>query len=428
MMRNVAALHAIAWTLPAGAAAFSDPLSYADPAEVGGGGGRWFTGSAADGYSCDVCHEGEPGADLSVSGLPLEGFVPGTSYEVTLAWPATTQHQALIAEFTDENRLGAGAIELPRPDTLREGERCAGEQLGFPSSDVHEFEPGRQLVSVVDCGARFLRFRWTAPVAVAGPVWFNAGFVASNEDATPAGDGVTMVRRPLVPAGTSLGARVVAQQGCSVSLLGRRAAWLGAARAVAGDSAALEKDSACTGMEVRLMADSLDTRSSFLQRAGRGVCLALCLGACVDARPEPPQGDIAFAPGASRRHATTGRGAARPEGPVGSAGSQSMTGPAASGTGGASPPSVPEAGAGAGAPVAGMGGVAGTGVAGTGGAGTAGRGGAGNGSTAGSGGSTAPAGSQRNADDRLHQREPGRPLRAAQRAAPSGSRPARACS
>jgi hypothetical protein len=196
--------------------AFSDPFSYGDTVQNGGGDGRWFTGSPADGFACDACHEGAPGVDLSVNGLPMDGFVPGTSYEVSVLWPPQVQHLALIAEFSDELRQGAGTIVLPRPDVTGELERCSGEQQGFPSSEVHEAEAGRTLVSVVDCGARMLRFLWTAPDQVQGRVWFNLGFVVSDDNAAPDGDGVTLVAAPLSVMGAAAPTRMVAQ-GCSVA-------------------------------------------------------------------------------------------------------------------------------------------------------------------------------------------------------------------
>jgi uncharacterized protein (TIGR03382 family) len=72
------------------------------------------------------------------------------------------------------------------------------------------------LLSLVDCGAKSLRFLWTAPLSAATPVWFDLGFVASNEDATPAGDGVTMVRRPVSRLRSELGPRTIAQ-GCNAA-------------------------------------------------------------------------------------------------------------------------------------------------------------------------------------------------------------------
>jgi MYXO-CTERM domain-containing protein len=200
--------------LPTSASAFSDPQAYADPADVGGGAGRWFTGSSADGYGCNVCHTGNAGEALEVSGLPVEGFVGGKSYEVSVRWPASALHFALIAEFTDEQRRGAGAIALPRPDALKPAELCGAELAGQFAAQLHDAEGGRQLVSVIDCGARILRFQWTPPPSAAGPLAFDVGFVSSNQDAAPSGDGVTLVRRVLPRAGNPLETRIVAQ-GCT---------------------------------------------------------------------------------------------------------------------------------------------------------------------------------------------------------------------
>ena len=221
--------------------AFSDPSAYPDSVDLGGGGGRWFTGSPADGYGCDVCHTGGEPAQLAVQGLPLEGFAPGSSYEVTLAWPPTLKDLALIAEFSDELRLGAGTLALPRPDTLKPGELCSAEEGGGQPSAVHGFEPGlRQLVSIVDCGAQYLRFQWTAPTIVTSRIWFNAGFVSSNADALPGGDGVTMVRQPLTVAGTSLGTRTVTE-GCSVRSPRAGGSWLMAVALALGVGCALRR-------------------------------------------------------------------------------------------------------------------------------------------------------------------------------------------
>jgi hypothetical protein len=203
--------------LPAPARAFSDPQAYADPVDLGGGAGRWFTGSSADGYGCDVCHTGAAGADLTISGLPIAGFVSGRSYEVTVTWPVSVPHLALVAEFSDEQRRGAGTIALPRPEALKPDELCGAELAGELPAQVHDADSGRKLVSVIDCGARKLRFQWTPPPppSAAGPLWFNVGFVSSNQDAAPTGDGVTLVRQPLPAAGQSLPARSIAQ-GCDV--------------------------------------------------------------------------------------------------------------------------------------------------------------------------------------------------------------------
>jgi hypothetical protein len=215
--------------------AYSDPFLYTEPAELGGGAGRWFTGSSADGYGCEVCHIGAPGVDLQIGGVPLDGFVPGSSYEIAIAWPPTVQHLTLIAELADEARNGVGTIALPRGETRLPIELCTGELMGAPASDVHVVEPGRQLLSVIDCGARMVRFQWTAPATSPERVWLHVGFVAADHDATPAGDAVTMVKHALPVAGRKLGTQLVATSGCSVAQPGSRrgavdaGTWLGLA-------------------------------------------------------------------------------------------------------------------------------------------------------------------------------------------------------
>jgi MYXO-CTERM domain-containing protein len=203
--------------------AYSNPEFYGTEVAMGGGGGRWFTGSSADGYGCDVCHTGGTGTDLAIAGLPVDGYTPGGRYQITIRWPAGAQ-LALVAEFTDELAQGVGAIDLPNPMSFQPYELCSIEE-GSGEAPVGLFEAAgnRKLFTVIDCGAQATRFRWTAPATASGPLWFNLGFVSSNEDAGPTGDGVTLVRRSLRAAGAASAPRVVAQSGCSVSPAGSRA-------------------------------------------------------------------------------------------------------------------------------------------------------------------------------------------------------------
>lgn len=161
---------------------------------------------------------------MKVLGLPLEGYKGGEKYEVSLIWPDKIKDLALIAEFTDEMRHGSGNMALPQPLATLETERCGIEAGGFPASALHEGDAGRQFLSVIDCGAKLVRFQWTAPMAGAGTVWFNAGFVASNADGTARGDGVTLVRMPLPPLGRATGVIHIAQ-GCGVLTRRVRGAW-----------------------------------------------------------------------------------------------------------------------------------------------------------------------------------------------------------
>ncbi len=217
--------------LPASARAFSEPRSYYDSASEGGGGGRWFTGSPAEGYGCSACHTGGPPEPLHIEGLPGDGYVPGASYDLRIAWPefaARAQILAqtpgvpgasmgLVAEFVTETGLGAGTIEIAAATAATPGERCtfppdvrasqlysvkSGEPVEEQETrcEANELEE-RCVLAVSDCGAQELRFRWTAPASWQRSIWFSTGFVATEVSSdTPEADAVTERALPLHPA------------------------------------------------------------------------------------------------------------------------------------------------------------------------------------------------------------------------------------
>jgi hypothetical protein len=237
------------------ARAYSSFADYVRPIEEGGGGGRLFSGTPADGYTCDVCHRGAESAKLDVAGLPPQGYVPGMSYEISFRWPATTPHVALMAEFTDATGAPTGVTALAPYATWQAGERCEDAD-GFPAADVcrlgdsesgccRDLDPNRDACSfpgarsvlwVLDCGSRFARVVWTAPSANAGDVWFSTGFVASDVSHDALGDGVTLVRRRLRVSGSLLSVSA-ARSDCHAApgapLRSPVLAWLGIASLVA---------------------------------------------------------------------------------------------------------------------------------------------------------------------------------------------------
>jgi hypothetical protein len=234
------------------ARAFSEPLSYFDDAVNGGGGGRWFTGSPAEGYGCSVCHTGlptQPTWAFLVEGLPAAGYVPGAVYDLRLSWPdfaararqlrglMGTPSMGVVAELASETGTASGSLDIDAQNPSA-AEQC---QLppGMPGMDLYSVKPAlspaegtskvahcdankigtRCLVTVRACGAEEVRMRWTAPAEYQGPIWFSAGFVATEQlSGTPDGDSVNEVTRPLLPA-TSGSARYDAQLhgGCSVA-------------------------------------------------------------------------------------------------------------------------------------------------------------------------------------------------------------------
>lgn len=196
MKRTVLALAlGICCGSPRRAAAFSDyELFPLDPL-LGGGGGRFFTGSPVDGFGCSVCHRGAPEPQVSFRGLPAAEYVPGAVYDVEVSWADPQVPHALALEFV--NPLGQAAGQLTPLDTSA---RCSGELSGEPA--VHLIQAaGRTILTLDDCGATNLRFRFTAP---ADPqLVFGASVVRSDASETPEGDGVVELRQVLVRQGST---------------------------------------------------------------------------------------------------------------------------------------------------------------------------------------------------------------------------------
>jgi hypothetical protein len=212
---------AMAWALvsePSRARAFSDPHSYELEVAAGGGGGRWFTGTPADGYGCDVCHDAVGSVPIEITGLPLdEGYSAAQSYEIGVRWPLDLEHLALVLEVVDDAGMRAGTLALPRFDASLPEEHCSEEGAeATPASELIESGRGRQFATVIDCGSRALRMLWTAPATSTGRVWLSGGLVASDDDASVKGDVAVLVHRPVAPVGTSVGTIPLTDSGCSV--------------------------------------------------------------------------------------------------------------------------------------------------------------------------------------------------------------------
>lgn len=210
------------------ALAYSAFADYAVPIDSGGGGGRWFTGTPADGYDCSVCHAGAQGAELSVTGLPSDGYVPSQAYEIAFRWGPGAEKMALMVELTDGSGSPIGTTAIPSYATWDETELC--EDGSAPAADVcrmdgregaccRQLDPTRDACSfagdrsvlwVPDCGSSIARMVWTAPDEAEHDVWFSAGMVTSDGENDAHGDGVTVVRELIRPQGTSSALRSAA--------------------------------------------------------------------------------------------------------------------------------------------------------------------------------------------------------------------------
>lgn len=210
---------AIGILIPLRARAFSDPALFADPAMMGGGGGRWFTGSATDRYTCKVCHRGGHDPVLHILGLPVAGYVPGTGYEITIEWPGDRENVALEAEFTDRNGHAAGGIRLPPQDELLPDEFCLPAAAGVGAGMLTELGT-RTVISLTDCGARQLRVLWTTPAQDMGPLWLTGSVVSSNAKGDVEGDGVADFARALPSPSAPSAVAAQINAGCGVARLG----------------------------------------------------------------------------------------------------------------------------------------------------------------------------------------------------------------
>ena len=189
------------------ARAFSDPFSFNLTPIVAGGGGRYFTGAPGDGYTCKSCHSGGPSPRASVLGLPLSGYRPGSRYEISVRWPAELTKISLAVELTDEDGKAAGSVRLPPEDEVQPDELCEPVEELVVAAQLNDLTAGRQIIHVPDCGAKSVRFLWTAPESDVGPVWFAGSMVLSDGESDPFHDGVTdfgrVIDSPAVASETS---------------------------------------------------------------------------------------------------------------------------------------------------------------------------------------------------------------------------------
>ncbi len=239
------------------ARAYTEPRTYLEPAQEGGGGGRFFTGSPAEGYACSVCHVSEVRAQLELRGLPEAGYVPGESYELQLTWPQFAKRaeqlrardghpsMSLVTELVAESGEGAGVLEIPGGKDATERELCTlpegqqGAVLFALRPGVEAAESGtrceanqlgqRCIAAVLSCGVRELHLKWTAPKSWQGAIWLSAGLVTTDDvSGDPTGDAVNELRRVVLPA-ASESARYQSELrgGCALGPSGRstRGGW-----------------------------------------------------------------------------------------------------------------------------------------------------------------------------------------------------------
>jgi hypothetical protein len=197
------ALGATALVVPGAGRAYSDGTDFDRPAVEGGGGGRHFTGSPADGYTCAVCHGDVPAAPPRLEGLPAEGYAPGTAYEITAVWGPETRRDGLALEVTDARGEPIGTLALTGPGEVDELCRDDGSGASPRAGRVVTpagGDPARAVLVVDGCGAEVARVTWTAPMRSAGAVFVQASFVRGNGTGGPDGDATALLEVQVPPA------------------------------------------------------------------------------------------------------------------------------------------------------------------------------------------------------------------------------------
>lgn len=247
MSRWSCLLPALLLAAPAPALAFSHPLRFGtnpldiDPTDVetmanqGGGGGRYFTGSVLDGYTCSVCHRApeEPSTamllpleDFEIEGWPEEGYDPGGAdieLEVTLPDGATG---AAALEVVTEAGAGAGTLALIAPQ-LPADECPDADMMPVNAVRIFDVPQSRQVAVSEACGIdRRLRARWTPPPENIGPVWLNVAAVATADANGASTDDTVFTFALLTPPAGEAVVPGDARTECSVRPGRSGAAWL----------------------------------------------------------------------------------------------------------------------------------------------------------------------------------------------------------
>jgi hypothetical protein len=210
--------------------AFSEPLLYGEDPMNGGGGGRYFTGSPLDAYSCAVCHQGAEPPSVRLSGFP-SSFEPGKTYDIALTWTHPAAPHGLNLEIVDVDGRAAGVLALPAVESLTADDRCTfteDELLKDTQASYLVASETRSIVGVRACGARSLHFAFTAPKAAR--VALTASIVRSDASEDVSGDGVLELRQIAYRKGES-----APSAGCAAGMPGRSAAsWMAVAAWLGG--------------------------------------------------------------------------------------------------------------------------------------------------------------------------------------------------
>jgi hypothetical protein len=216
--------------------AYRNKDRFSDPVDDGGGGQKYFTGSRAEGYTCQVCHTAGQPVSLQIQGLPSDGYIPGARYRITLDWPDDLPSVAVNLEMTDLTDRAFGELTAADPATLSPSDLCTGTDHPDASQVVVASETRRVLL-IGECGQAQSTFDWQAP-ATQRQGFITGSLLVSNRNGKVTGDRVVDFSRSF-GAASDPNPKVDAYAGeCAVMRAGQRgpsagAVWAGVAVALA---------------------------------------------------------------------------------------------------------------------------------------------------------------------------------------------------
>ncbi|MFK7986505.1 MAG: hypothetical protein AB8I08_10765 [Sandaracinaceae bacterium] len=174
------------------AAAFTAYESFAAESMGGGGGGRFFSGSPRDGFTCAVCHTsnvevGTPVFSEETLELFEMGYVPGQTYDIILELDTVGDAHAGVIEVTDRegNPVGTLAVPEARDNELDE---CLIDGVVEPAVHIQGEEQGRQVAVSDSCGEGRVYVQWTAPAMPTSGLSLYAAAVIGDGDTLPRPD------------------------------------------------------------------------------------------------------------------------------------------------------------------------------------------------------------------------------------------------
>lgn len=154
----------------ASAQAFGALSVFEFAAGEGGGGGRFFTGSLRDGYTCGVCHQSETYFGMELRGLGTS-IEPGKTYTLTVAWEGDPTGVSVNGEIVGPKGFAAGKL------TTIDGEA---------SIEVADKKDKRQLFNVYKDEERAkseVKLKWTAPdKSFQGPISVHMAAIRRPKD------------------------------------------------------------------------------------------------------------------------------------------------------------------------------------------------------------------------------------------------------